>query len=269
MAAAAHLAPVGVGAVDDVGEVGEGVHHGDGEPVAGGLGDAELLFDVVGEVRQGVALAQAALGGDLFVAPGEADGLEGDEGDLPGVVAGEADDGPDLVVVHPVDEGDDQDDFNAGLVHVLDGLQLDVEQVPHLAVAVGVVADAVELQVGVAQPGLEGPAAELLGLGELDAVGGRLHAVVAELAGVAHGVDEVGRHGGLAAGELHRHLPARLDLHGVVEHFGDVFPSELMDEAHLVGVHEAGVAHHVAAVGEVDGQHRAAPVFDGAGAVLV
>jgi len=42
-----------------------------------------------------------------------------------------------------------------------------------------------------------------------------------------------------------------------------------MDEAHLVGVHEAGVAHHVAAVGEVDGEHRAAAVRDGAGAVLV
>jgi len=42
-----------------------------------------------------------------------------------------------------------------------------------------------------------------------------------------------------------------------------------MDEAHLVGVHEARVAHHVAAVGEVDGEHRAAAVGDGARAVLV
>ena len=42
-----------------------------------------------------------------------------------------------------------------------------------------------------------------------------------------------------------------------------------MDVADLVGVHEAGIAHHVAAVGEVDGEHRAAAVADGAGAVLV
>ena len=42
-----------------------------------------------------------------------------------------------------------------------------------------------------------------------------------------------------------------------------------MDEADLVGVHEAGVAHHVAAVGEVDGEHRAAAVGDGRGAVVV
>ncbi len=42
-----------------------------------------------------------------------------------------------------------------------------------------------------------------------------------------------------------------------------------MDEAHLVGIHEARVAHHVAAVGEIDRQHRAAPVGDGARTVLV
>ena len=37
----------------------------------------------------------------------------------------------------------------------------------------------------------------------------------------------------------------------------------------LVGVHEARVAHHVAAVGQVDRQHRAAAVRDGAGTVFV
>ncbi len=42
-----------------------------------------------------------------------------------------------------------------------------------------------------------------------------------------------------------------------------------MDEADLVGVHEAGIAHHVAAVGEVDGEDRAAAVGDGGGAVVV
>ena len=42
-----------------------------------------------------------------------------------------------------------------------------------------------------------------------------------------------------------------------------------MDEANLVGVHEAGVAHHVAAVGQVDGENRAATVRDGGCAVVV
>ena len=92
---------------------------------------------------------------------------------------------------------------------------------------------------------------------------------VADFARVAHGIQEVGRDGRLAAGELHRHLALRLDGDGVVEQRLDVFPAQLVDEAHLVGVHEAGIAHHVAAVGEVDGQHRAAAVGDGAGAVVV
>jgi len=88
--------------------------------------------------------------------------------------------------------------------------------------AVGVVADAVKLHVGITQTGFEGAAAEFLALGELDAVRGCLDAVVPELAGVADGVNEIGRHGRLAAGELHGHLPARLDLGGVVQDFLDL-----------------------------------------------
>ena len=42
-----------------------------------------------------------------------------------------------------------------------------------------------------------------------------------------------------------------------------------MDEPDLVRVHEARVAHHVAAVRQVDRQHRAAAVLDGAAAVVV
>ena len=42
-----------------------------------------------------------------------------------------------------------------------------------------------------------------------------------------------------------------------------------MHKANLVGVHEAGVAHHVAAVGQVDGEHRTATVGDGGCAVVV
>ncbi len=61
----------------------------------------------------------------------------------------------------------------------------------------------------------------------------------------------------------------RLDGDGVVEHGLDLVPGEFVDEADLVGVHEAGVAHHVAAVGEVDGENRAAAVGDGGGAVVV
>ena len=44
---------------------------------------------------------------------------------------------------------------------------------------------------------------------------------------------------------------------------------QLVDEADLVCVHEAGVAHHVAAVGQVDRQHRSAAVLDRRAAVVV
>ena len=134
---------------------------------------------------------------------------------------------------------------------------------------VGRVADAVELQVCVAQAGIGRRLGEVRTLGKLNAVGGRLHAVVANFARVTHRVEKVWRHGGLAAGELHRHLAARLDGDGVVEHRLDFFPRQFVDEADLVRVHEAGIAHHVAAVGEIDGQHRAAPVLDRAAAVVM
>ena len=42
-----------------------------------------------------------------------------------------------------------------------------------------------------------------------------------------------------------------------------------MNIADLVGVHEARVAHHVAAVRQIDRQNGAAAVFDGAAAVVV
>ncbi len=58
-------------------------------------------------------------------------------------------------------------------------------------------------------------------------------------------------------------------LTAVVQDLLDVVPGELVDESHLVGVHEAGVAHHVAAVGEIEGQNRASAVLDGGASVIV
>ena len=116
----------------------------------------------------------------------------------------ELDDRPDLVVVDAVDDGDDEADVDAGRVEVLDRAQLDVEEVADLAVRVGLLADAVELQVGDAQAGLARLPRELRLLREADAVGRRLHAEVADLARVADGVEEDRRDRRLAAGELHR-----------------------------------------------------------------
>ena len=202
----------------DVGPVGEGAHERDREPVAGRLAEAGLVLHVVRQVRQRVALRRAALGRDLLVAAGERHRLEREEVDLLRVVERELDDAADLLVVDAVDDRDDRHDVDAGAVQVLDRAQLDVEQVADAAVRVGGVADAVKLQVGVAQARFGRRLGELRILGELDAVGGRLDAVVADLARVADRVEEVRRNRRLAAGELHRHLPPRLDADRVVEH---------------------------------------------------
>ena len=162
MASAGELAPLGAGPVNEVGPVREGAHEADGEPVALGLAEADLVFDVVRHVREGVALGHAALVGDVFVAAGEADRLEAEEADLLGIVEGELDDAADLLVVDAVDDGGDGNDFNAGFVQVVDGLELHVEEVADLAVRVGRVADAVELEVDVAEAGFGGGAAKLL-----------------------------------------------------------------------------------------------------------
>ena len=176
VATAAQLAPIGLRPVNQVAPVGEGGDEGDREPVAGRLAEAGLILHVVRQVGKRVALGDAALVGDGFIAAGEGDGLEREERNLLGVVEGELDDAAHLLVIDPVDDGDDGDDVDAVRVQVLDGPQFHIEQVADLAVLVGGVADAIELQVGVAQAGLGGLAAEFGTLGELDAVGGRLHA---------------------------------------------------------------------------------------------
>ena len=241
----------------------------DGEPVAGRLADAGLVLDVVREVRERVALRFAAVVADFLVAAGEGNGLEAEEVDLLGVVEGELDDVANLLVVDAVDDRRHGNDVDAGFVQVVDGLELHIKEVADLAVRVGGVADAVELEVGVTQTCFGCGAAELLRLGELDAVGRGLDGLVTDLAGVGDRVKEVGRERGLAAGELDRHLTTRLDGDRVVEHGLDVVPRQFVDEANLVGVHEAGVAHHVAAVGQVDGEDRATSVRHGRSAVVV
>src|ERR1043166_827424 len=42
-----------------------------------------------------------------------------------------------------------------------------------------------------------------------------------------------------------------------------------MDKANLIGIHEAGVAHHVATISEIYRQHGATAILDGAGTVVV
>ena len=61
--------------------------------------------------------------------------------------------GPDLIVVDAVDQRYNQDDLHAGAVKIFDRAQFHIKQVADLAMAVGVVADAVKLQVRIAKSG--------------------------------------------------------------------------------------------------------------------
>ena len=98
---------------------------------------------------------------------------------------------------------------------------------------IGFIADAVELQIGVAKPGFSGLTAELGAFREFDAVCRGLDAVIPYLAGVTNGIEKVGRKGRFTARELHGKLATGLDGNGVIEESLDVFPGELMNETRL------------------------------------
>ncbi len=269
VAAALQGSPLRLETPEEVLQVGERTRRGQRIPVPHRLADSRLRLRVVGEVRQRVALLLPGLVVDVLVPPGEGDRLERDGVDLVDVPDRELEDLADLVVVDAVDDRGHQRDVDAVLVEVLDRAQLDVVEVTDLAVLVVLVPDPVELEVREAQPGLGGLAREILVLGEPDPVGGALDREVADLARVPDGRKEVRRKRRLAAGELDRELAPRLDGRRVVQELLDLVPVELVDVTDLVRVHEAWVAHHVAAVREVDREHRAAPVLDRGSPVLV
>ena len=112
-------------------------------------------------------------------------------------------------------------------------------KLPTSRMRIRLVADAVELQVRVSQASIGGRLSKLRTLGELDAVRGGLHAIEANFPRVADRVQEVWRNRRLAARELHRHLPPGLDRDRIVEQGFDVVPVQLVNEAHLVRIHEA------------------------------
>jgi hypothetical protein len=253
-----------------VDERGEGDARAQREPVPEGIDPALVVArQLVGQVRGRVPSAPPVLVADVLVPSGEGDGLESGPADLVVVLHAEIHDRSDGAVVEPVHDGDDGRDLDAGRVQVVDRDLLDVEEVGDVAVRVGLVGDAVELEVGHVEAGLLRLERELRLEGEAQAVRRRLDHLVADLLRVGTGLDEVRREGRLSARELDRHLPPRLERDGVVQDLLDLVHGQLVDVADLVGVHEARVAHHVAAVGQVDREHGPPPVLDRRRAVAV
>src|ERR1700723_1461071 len=100
-------------------------------------------------MRERVALRQEGLVGDLLVPARKAHRLEAEEADLLRIVQSKLDKVPHLLIVNAVNDRGHRDDVHAGLMQVVDGLQLYVKQVANLAVRVGSIADAVKLQVDI------------------------------------------------------------------------------------------------------------------------
>src|SRR5438105_1751909 len=220
------------------------------------------------QVRQRVALLQTTLSGNRLVSSGKRNRLERQEGNLFWVVESEPNDRSDLIIIDAVDQRRNQYDLNAGFVQVVDGPELYIEQVAHLPVTVRIVADAVELNVDVTQTCFGSLATEFFALRELNSIGCRLNRVVSNLARVTNCFDKVRRDSRFATRELDRHLATRLNRNRVVENLLDLFHAKFMYETDLVRIHEARIAHHVAAVRKINRQDRTAPVLDGAGTMV-
>ena len=142
----------------------------------------------MGEVRQRVALRHAALIGNLLVASGERNRLEAEKADGFGIVEGELDDAANLLVVDAVDDRGYRNNLDAGVMQVVDGFELYVEEIADLTVRIRGIPDAIELEINVAESRFCGLTAELFALGELNAVARGLHRVVADFARIGHSV---------------------------------------------------------------------------------
>src|SRR5262249_36106435 len=125
VAAAADLTPVVLWSVNLIRPVRECAHKRDREPVANRLADSGLILDIVGEMRQSIALRKSSLVRHRFVAAGERYRLEREKRDAPGIVHRKLNDFSDLLVVDSVDDGRNRNDLDAVAVQVFDCAKLD------------------------------------------------------------------------------------------------------------------------------------------------
>src|SRR5205085_414876 len=222
--------------MDQIGPIREGAHERNREPVTRRLAQPNLILHIVRQMGKRVTLCHAALVGNLLIASGKRNRLEAEEADGFGIVERELNDTANLLVVDAVDDRRNWNDLHAGVMQVVNGLELYVEQIADFAVRIRGVSDAIELEINITQASFCGLAANLFTLCELNAITGGLHRVVANLARIGDRVEEVRRKRGLATRELHGHLTTRLDRDRVVEHGLDLVPGKFVDESNLVGV---------------------------------
>src|SRR6185503_12115367 len=124
-----------------------------------------------------VALLDAQLVRNIFVATGERNGLEGDGLNFVDILRREINNRADTVVVDGVDDGGNQRNLDPDAGEVFNRLLLYVKQIADAAMLVLLFADAVKLKINTVLPGSLGCLAKLNVLGEAYAVGGRKNSV--------------------------------------------------------------------------------------------
>src|SRR6202171_1571433 len=121
-------------------------------------------------MRQCVPLLQTPLCRNRLIAPRKGNRLEGKEGNLLWVIQGEANNRAYLIIIDSVDQGSDQYNLYACFVEVINRSQLHIEEVPHLTMAIRIVADPIKLEIYIPQSGFRCLAAELFALCELNPI---------------------------------------------------------------------------------------------------
>src|SRR5258705_3014173 len=219
--------------------------------------------------RERITLLDAQLIRNIFVATGERNWLEGDGLDFIDVFRCKINNRPDTVVVDCVDDGRHQGNLDPDAGEVFNRLLLYVKQIADAAMLVLLFADAVKLKIHTVLPRSLGCLTKLNVLGETYAVGGRKNSVEANLLSVSDDFELVGRKSWFTTGKENNDLALWLKRNCAIQNCFGIFKRRLVNIANLIRVHEAGIAHHVAAIGEVDSQNSAATKLDVRCAVMM
>src|SRR5216684_1317132 len=145
------------------------------------------------KMRKRVSLLQTSFWRNRFVTARKRDRLERQKRDLLWIIQSEPDNGSHLIIVDAVYECRDQNNLNPRLVKIINRPELNIEEIAHLAMAIRVVPNTVELKIHITQTGFRRLTTKLFALRELDPIRGSLDRVIPNFPRVFDRFDEVRR----------------------------------------------------------------------------
>src|SRR4051812_25239367 len=155
------------------------------------------------------------------------------------------------MVVKAFDNRGDENDLDAGLTAVVDGLHLLFEERLTTCLEVNVVGDAVELEINGGESGLLGALREIQ-VGEHDSVSRGLNVREPHLLCHCADLDEVGMDRRFTAGELNNTTGYWLLFSKSIQHHADAVHVRLVKISSRIGVSEADRTSEIASIGEID-----------------